>query len=308
MKCIIVGYGIQGKKRIKTIKKNQLSAIVDPIIKSAKYCFIEQVPLESYDTVILCTPDNKKEEIINYCVKYNKNILVEKPLIFESLKKLIKLEKNLHKKKLILYTAYNHRFEPNIIKLKKIIDKNKIGKLYSCRMFYGNGTAKLVKNSLWKDHSNGVLNDLIPHLIDLCIFLFGYKQIKEFVLVSYFRHENNSPDHIIIRNNNLNFNIELEATYCMWRNSFSCDLIGEFGSAHLNSLCKWGPSEIILRKRKFPSGKPAETKNIINSKDITWEKEFKFFKSLVDNKKIQNLSTDVKILKNIHNIKKKIKP
>ena len=29
--------------------------------------------------------------------------------------------------------------------------------------------------------------------------------------------------------------------------------------------------------------------------------------SLVDNKKIQNLATDVKILKNIHNIKKNIK-
>ncbi|MDC0233025.1 Gfo/Idh/MocA family oxidoreductase [Pelagibacteraceae bacterium] len=307
MKIIIVGYGIQGKKRIKTIKKHQLCGIVDPIIKSADYSYIEHVPLESYDTVILCTPDNKKEKVILYCVKHNKNILVEKPLIFDSLKKLINLEKTINKKKLILYTAYNHRFEPNIIKLKKIIDKKKLGKLYSCRMFYGNGTAKLVKNSFWKDDKNGVLNDLIPHLIDLCIFLFGHKHIKEFVLVSYFRHENNAPDHIVIKNNNLYFNIELEATYCMWRNSFSCDLIGEFGSAHLNSLCKWGPAELILRKRKFPSGKPIEKKNIINSVDNTWVTEFKYFKSLVNNKKKQNLSTDLKILKNIINLQKKIK-
>ena len=40
--------------------------------------------------------------------------------------------------------AYNHRFEPHFMRLK-LIDANKLGKIYSCRMFYGNGTARLVK-------------------------------------------------------------------------------------------------------------------------------------------------------------------
>ena len=38
------------------------------------------------------------------------------------------------------------------------------------------------------------------------------------------------------------------------------------GSLHLNSLCKWGPSVLKLRKRVFPSGKPIEKKFIIKKK------------------------------------------
>ena len=42
------------------------------------------------------------------------------------------------------------------------------------------------------------------------------------------------------------------------------------GSLHINSLCKWSKSKLIIRKRKLPSGKPKE--KIINYKkgDPTW--------------------------------------
>ena len=42
-------------------------------------------------------------------------------------------------KKLNVYTAYNHRFEPHLVKLKISISK-KLGKIYY-EYFYGNGTA-----------------------------------------------------------------------------------------------------------------------------------------------------------------------
>ena len=54
--------------------------------------------------------------------------------------------------------------------------------------------------------------------------------------------------------------IDLEATLCMWKNSFQCDLIGSKGSIHLNSLTKWSKSDLIIRKRMFPSGYPKEKK------------------------------------------------
>ena len=56
---------------------------------------------------------------------------------------------------------------------------------------------------------------------------------------------------------------------CMWKNTLRCDIIGTKGSLHLNSLCKWGPSVLKLRKRVFPSGKPIEKKFIIKKKDPT---------------------------------------
>ena len=57
---------------------------------------------------------------------------------------------------------------------------------------------------------------------------------------------------------NIRPQINLEMTLCMWRNHFTCDVLAENGSAHIESLCKWGPSTFIKRKRVFPSGRPDE--------------------------------------------------
>ena len=205
MKVVVVGLGTQGKKRIKFLTPKELIAKVDPFNKNADYKFLFDVPLKDYDTVFLCIQDDLKEQMINYCVKNNKNILVEKPLILKNLDNLNKINKILNKK-------------------------------------------------------SGVFRDLSPHLIDLCYFWFGYKNVKNFSLVTSLSHENNSPDHVVINSNFNRFYIQLEMTLCMWKNHFSCDLIGEKGSAHISSLCKWGPSTLTIRKRKIPSGVPKEKK------------------------------------------------
>ncbi len=308
MKIIIVGYGVQGKKRRLNIdNKSSIIAIVDPYYKLSDYNYIQDVPINTYNTVFICTPDSNKEEIINYCVEHNKNILVEKPLIFNSLKKLNNLEKKINKKKITLYTAYNHRFEPHIKTLKKIIKSKKFGKIYYCSLFYGNGTAKLVKKSNWRDQRSGVFGDLAPHLIDMCYFLFGINNVNSFKLVSSNNYENKAPDHVIIKNYNSKIKIFLEMTLCMWKNDFRCDLICEKGSIHINSLCKWGPTTIITRKRKLPSGKPSENKKTIISSDPTWFEEYKFFRKASKRRESYDSLKDISILKNILNIENEIK-
>lgn len=307
MNIVIVGYGTQGKKRIQHIdNKSKIIAIVDPISDIATYRTIYDVPLQIYDTVFLCVPDEIKEEYIIYLAKNNKNVLVEKPLILKNLNKFNYLEKIVSKNKTIIYTAYNHRFEPNLVYANKIIKSGFLGRIYFCKLFYGNGTAKLVKNSPWRDKKTGVFSDLAPHLIDLCYFWFGEKNIKNFDLVSSFKHENNSPDHVIVNSINKKIKIQLEMTLCMWKNSFYADIIGEKGSIHINSLCKWGPSSLIKRTRKLPSGKPKEVSKIIVGKDPTWKAEFKHFNKLISNKTKSNLYLDKLILKNIFKIEKDI--
>ena len=65
----------------------------------------------------------------------------------------------------------------------------------------------------------------------------------------------------------------MEMSYTSWKNSFYLDIVGSKGSLHINSLCKWSKSKLIIRKRKLPSGKPKE--KIINYKkgDPTWKLE-----------------------------------
>ena len=300
MKIVVIGLGIQGKKRIKFLKK-ELVATVDPFNKKADYRDIKDINLKKFNTVFICTPDDEKYKIIYYCLKNKKNVLVEKPLWTSNLGKIKFLEKLAIKNKVKLYVAYNHRFEPHFLEMKKLISSKKLGKIYSCRMFYGNGTAKLIKNNSWRNKGSGVLTDLGSHLLDICKMWFG-NNLGKFKLISANKFENSSFDHAAISNNSKRFWIELEMTYCMWRNHFTCDVLGEKGSAHIESLCKWGPSKFTYRKRVFPSGLPIEKKKVIKRKDNTWKDEYTYFKTLVDKKDKTNLTNDLWIYSEISKI------
>ena len=72
------------------------------------------------------------------------------------------------------------------------------------------------------------------------------------------RFENRAPDHVVVATTSGHPQIELEMTLLSWRNHFSCDVLAEHGSAHIESLCKWGPSTFIHRSRVLPSGRPDE--------------------------------------------------
>ena len=300
MKVIVIGLGVQGLKRKKFAGKD-FAGSVDPFNKDAKYKTLKEVPLNLYDAAMICTPDKAKFKIIKSCLKNKKHVLLEKPLL-EDIKKIKYLEKIAKKNKLVCYTAYNHRFEPHLVRLKKIIKSKKLGKLYYCRIFYGNGTAKLVYKS-WRDKKTGIIIDIGSHLLDICNYLFG-KKIGHFKLKSSYKFENKSPDHALIVSKNNKIKIELEMSYCMWKNYFSCDVVGQKGSAHITSLCKWGPSTFTYRKRIFPSGKPIENNKTLNCSDPTWAFEYKHFKKMVNSKQNADLSNDLWVYKKLKQIKK----
>ena len=70
-------------------------------------------------------------------------------------------------------------------------------------------------------------------------------------------------------------------TLLSWRNHFTCDVFAENGSAHISSLCKWGPSEFTHRARILPSGRPPEQSVTLVQDDPTWALEYEHFKDVV---------------------------
>ena len=105
--------------------------------------------------------------------------------------KIKKIEQLANKNKLFIYTAYNHRFEPAIIKAKEIILKKKVGRIYYARMFYGNGTSLLVRKSKWRDKKKGIITDLGSHLLDISLFLFNGK-LRKLKLIQVNKFEKSS--------------------------------------------------------------------------------------------------------------------
>lgn len=291
MRCVVAGLGVQGHKR-RDHAGEDFVATIDPVNEAADYRNIEDVPLDDYDAALLCIPDEPKVDMIGWLMDRGKHVLVEKPLFAAGNSEILDLQTRARATGTVCYTAYNHRFEPHFVRMKQLVESGDLGKIYRCRMFYGNGTARLVRDSDWRDKGAGVLPDLGSHLLDTVNFWFG-EIGGDYRIVSVDRFENAAPDHVVIGNSDGSVRIELEMTLMMWRNHFTCDVLAEKGTAHISSLCKWGPSSFTVRKRILPSGRPPEESVTLVQDDPTWEAEYAHFKSLVNSGIETDLSRDL---------------
>lgn len=291
MRVVVAGLGVQGYKRRKFAGADFVAA-VDPVNPEAGYKRLEDVPLADYDAVIACIPDEPKVELLTYALANGKHVLVEKPLWAIRDDAIVELERLAQARGLVCMTAYNHRYEPHFERMRDLIASGRLGRIYSCRLFYGNGTARLVRESAWRDQGAGVLPDLGSHLLDTCRYWFGDIG-EDFRLIAANRFENRAPDHVIIGSEGSVPRIELEMTLLMWRNHFTCDILAENGTAHIESLCKWGPSSFTVRTRVLPSGRPSEEVTTLVQDDPTWAREYAAFKEKVRSGARTDLSDDV---------------
>lgn len=290
LRAIIVGMGVQGAKRFRIAGQDAV-ATVDPFLDTADYKHVQDVPLGSYDAALCCVPDNPKFEMLSYLLSNKKHVLVEKPLATENNERLLHLRKTAEDRGIVCYTAYNHRFEPHFVRMRDTIQSGRLGEIYSVRMFYGNGTARLVRDSMWRDQGAGVLPDLGSHLLDTVNFWTG-EQRTNFVVQTANRFENRAFDHVTVASQGRPL-LQLEMTLHMWRNHFYADVLAEKGSAHITSLCKWGPSTFAVRDRVLPSGRPDEEAITLVEPDPTWAAEYTHFKSLIAAGSIGNIENDL---------------
>lgn len=291
-KVAIIGLGVQGKKRL-AIAGSEVVATVDPQNPAADYKDIRQVPLDAFDSAIVCTPDSAKFAILSYLLSNKKHLMVEKPLLAATDKELEELRTISETNRATCYTAYNHRFEPHLNEAAQIIHGGSLGKIYRLSMLYGNGTARDVRNSEWRDKGMGALSDLGSHLIDLVHFFLGgsFSDGAELTTKTF---ENQAPDFFSIHGDVNDTLVSLEGTMLSWRNTFRLDVLAENGSLHVDCLCKWGPSTLTTRKRILPSGKPPEQAKVLTEPDPTWNIEYHHFKKLM-REGSSNINNDMQI-------------
>ena len=102
--------------------------------------------------------------------------------------------------------------------------------------------------------------------------------------------------------------LEFEMTLLSWRNHFTCDILAEKGSAHIESLCKWGPSTFVHRQRVLPSGRPIETVATVPEGDPTWALEYAHFKDLCRNRAATDLRHDIWLQRTLRRLSREIVP
>ena len=125
-------------------------------------------------------------------------------------------------------------------------------------MFYGNGTARLVRNGAGVMRSECFCLILGSPLLDKAAFWFGDLG-EDFSVVSAHNHENFAPDHVIFTSNTSRPSLEMEiifATHVAKLFLLVIFLRKDYCSHYL--LCKWGPTTFTTRMRILPSGRPPE--------------------------------------------------
>ncbi len=270
MKYVIVGLGNIGRKR-KEVLGSRCVATADPNA-DADYGDYREISLEEFDASILAVPNDLKAEMAEYFMASGKHVLCEKPLMIDedTMKKLSRLAKE---NRVSCYTSYNHRFEPNMVELKKLLDG--IGEIYFADLTYGNGTVRNLAGS-WRDDGAGVVEDLGCHLLDLAEYLFdrsdGYR------ITGLGSREANAYDwcRFTTEDGMINF----QCSFLMWKNTFTVNVYGGEGSLHIDGLDKWGGSRLTRRKRVYPSGVPEEKITETMGPDKTWAADIQYFEQL----------------------------
>jgi len=301
MRVVIVGLGVQGRKRAKVAGKD-LVATVDPVVSDADHRSLSDLEAQSYDAAVLCVPDVEKIPLIGELVSAGKHVLVEKPLVRSDHVALSALERRARDAGVVVYTAYNHRFEPNIVQARQLLAERIIGDVYRISVYYGNGTARLVRDSAWRDQGSGVLHDLGSHVIDM-FHEWCDRPSDDYEAVEISSFENRAPDHVLFQATSHRPKLFGELSLLSWRNSFRAEIVGSSGSLHIDGLAKWGESVLTLRRRVLPSGVPEETIWRVPQGDPTWQAEYEHFGSLCSSGATTDFARDILIdgaLRQIH--------
>ena len=74
--------------------------------------------------------------------------------------------------------------------------------------------------------------------------------------------------------------VVIECSFLAWKNRWRIEVTGDRGQLEMDGLTKWGGSELIVRRRKLPSGVPDETRETVPGPDQTWAGDLRHFEEL----------------------------
>tara|TARA_A100001388_G_C28763650_1_gene499326 strand:- start:1204 stop:2247 length:1044 start_codon:yes stop_codon:yes gene_type:complete len=192
------------------------------------------------DLVFICNPSNLHFDYALDAIKSKICVFLEKPICtnLEEAKKLVELEKNIQNKKCMV--GYQYRFNPVLLKVKEILNANKLGNIVRANLFngeylpywhpYEDYTRSYAAN---KKQGGGAIFTQI-HDLDYAIWLFG---LPETVYAKGGKLSNlklDAEDSVCLLTN-FNFNdklipISFSIDLLSWPSKKTIDIVGDKGS------------------------------------------------------------------------------
>jgi len=136
--------------------------------------YIDMLKSEQLDIVDVCTQNRLHAPMTISALNAGAHVLVEKPIAINTAeaKKMLEIARK-NKKKLMV--AQHMRFEAGAEKLKEMVDKGVLGKVYTAeaKWLRKRGIPGWGKFHIAKESRGGPLIDIGVHMMDLCFWLMG---------------------------------------------------------------------------------------------------------------------------------------
>lgn len=297
MKIAIVGCGLIGEKRAKTLGKHDLVIVSDKEPRKAlqlsrrygKKVIVAERWQEAaghpdVDLVIAATTNDSLVPVSLYALKKGKHVLVEKPAARSAgeIRALLKAEK-LSKKK--VKAGFNLRFHPAVMKAREIVDSGGVGELMFIRGRYGHG-GRIGYDKEWRADpeiaGGGELLDQGVHLIDLSRWFLGDFTAVEGFVNTYFWEMPVEDNGFMCLRTKKGRAAWLHASCTEWKNMFCFEIYGKTGKLQIDGLGGSYGTERLSYYRMLPEmGPPETTIWEYPTADNSWQLEFDHFEKAI---------------------------
>lgn len=292
MGVAIVGCGLVGEKRAKTLSKARLVACADISLERAQRLaatfdgalaysdWREVLKRDDVDVVIVSTFNNLLAEVTQKAVEAGKHVLVEKPAARNAreLKPVFKAVQNTGKK---VRVGFNHRYHPAFLKARELFECGVLGELMFVRGRYGHG-GRLGYEKEWradpKLSGGGELIDQGIHLIDLARWFLGdFSEVMGFGH-TYFWPMPVEDNAFMLLKTAQNQTAFLHVSCTEWKNLFSFEIYGRNAKLHIEGLGgSYGMERLTYYKMLPQMGPPETTIWEYPMGDNSWQIEFQEF-------------------------------
>ena len=315
MKVGIIGYGVVGKTRFKSIIKNTSFEItsVSENNPSARIDIPENIQIFSdyqsliaeadLDIVFISLPNKFAAHATILSLKKGLHVFCEKPpaKTLNELKEVKLISSNTPNLKLMY--GFNHRFHLSVEEAKSIIDSNALGQIINMRGVYGKSQMISFNQTDWRtrreESGGGILLDQGIHMLDLMRYLSGedFSEISSFIDNAFWNFDVEDNAYVLMKSKT-GVVAQLHSSATQWRHLFNLEITMEKGSLILGGLLtgskSYGDETLTIIKADPENDKGAPRESISKyNEDVSWDNEIKYFaKSLEEKSPITRGSID----------------
>lgn len=197
---------------------------------------------DDLDAVIVLTPTHAHMALATAALRSGKHVLVEKP-IARNTKESKRMVAAAQQSNRYLMVAMNHRFRPDSVRLKQMIDAGVLGEIYKIRAGWLKKKGKWARPT-WVTNpeiaGGGVLMDLGIQMVDLILWMLPDARVRRISATSHNLMLNKKVEDTLSAyftlENNIAFSLEVSwATPTENTNAFTY-FYGTEGTATLNPL------------------------------------------------------------------------